>query len=110
MVIWFNSEKARKFLLENGYVITVRKRRSVFGKNEVVYWDDEKKEKIKVGYCFVEYVNESYNYRKYHRSKLGFYVKDSGFETVSEWIEEICRLNKNRFLPEYIMFLRCDMI
>ena len=34
----------------------------------------------------------------------------SGFNSVQEWKDEVKKLNKNRWIPEYLIFLRVTMI
>lgn len=103
MVISFSSEKARKYLLENGRVYTFRKnRRKNFIKLE------EKMGKIKfdaVRPGMIDWTNEGRTMPKFsdvlihevgHFDVDGIepYVKWSGFSSLNEWQHEIRGLNK----------------
>lgn len=75
MVIWFNVEKARKFLLENGIVYTLRPKLRREGKEPLFYGGFGKK-----GEVLVDFVGEVLD-----DADLKGYVDKSGFETIEEW-------------------------
>lgn len=80
----FQSEKARRFLLENGVVFTFRaKRRKKLGED----WIADRRGGHKIADVLVE---EEGMFRP---QELGLYVEYSGFSTLEEWIEEMKRLN-----------------
>lgn len=91
MVIIFNSEKARRFLLSCGMIFSFRKyKRKMIGKD----WMNDKYRGKKIADVDVQFV------KKVKVSELtGQYLKYSGFETHEEWLEEIKRLNHG-ILPE----------
>jgi hypothetical protein len=91
MVIIFQSEKARDFLLFWGWVFTFRTRkRKKLGRD----WMTDRRGGKKIVDVWVLY------WAKVHISKLTRqHVKYSGFETKKEWLEEIKRLNHG-ILPE----------
>jgi len=87
----FQSEKARRFLLENGVVFTFRaKRRKKLGED----WITDRRGGRKIADILVEEEG------KFKPQDLGLYVKYSGFSTLEEWIEEIKRLNGGRLPAE----------
>jgi hypothetical protein len=75
MVVWFNVEEARNFLLENGYVYTLR---PVHKKEGVVTLMYDKKEQ---GEVFVEFI-----FKVESIYQLLPYVKKSGFSSIDEWL------------------------
>ena len=78
MVIWFQNEKARKQLLEKGFVYTLRpkKRREGF---EPLFWQKFKKRGIvRVRFIGEFGIGES----------LSKYTRFSGFESLDEWLKE----------------------
>jgi len=87
----FQSEKARRFLLENGVVFTFRsKRRKKLGED----WITDRRGGHKIADVLVE------EERKFKPQELGLYVEYSGFSTLEEWIGEIERLNGGRLPAE----------
>jgi len=84
MVMIFQSEKARRFLLEKGFVFTFRAhRRKKVGRD----WITARRGGRKI--ADVEVKEEGI----FNPSELKPYVRHSGFKSISEWIEEIRRLN-----------------
>ncbi len=86
--ITFSSEKAKNQLLTHGIVYTIRKKRKKNGYYAVVT-DIHQKRVIGVVYLeFVEVITKPQQMEKY--------VKESGFDSVTEWLEELrkfkCRL------------------
>lgn len=92
MVIWFNNEKARLFLLSNRYVFTLRPKERKEGV-EPLFWDEFKK-KGEVSVDFVKYIINSEDLNKY--------VNGSGFSSIKHWLKEA---NGNRFLY-YVRLLK----
>ncbi len=82
-LIYFNSEKARKFLLEHGLVFTLR---SCYNKSAeyspVVFTENGKPKCIGMANIFFQRViNED-------KDLLEFVVAHSGFKTKEEWFKE----------------------
>jgi len=101
MVVWiFSVKKAREFLLENGYVYTVRGHLKKQGKG----WFTDKRGGKKIGDCWALLVKTIYDptFEKYKlRGILANYVMHSGFDSVEEWIEEIKRVNHGK-IPDTV--------
>lgn len=108
MVIWFNSKKAREQLIRDSIVVTCRKQRKSFGTNRAVY-TNEKGIKTFIGYVDVEYLDESWDEQREHDKLFSNNIHLSGFDTVEEWKEEVRRLNSNRWMPQYLIFLKVTM-
>ena len=108
MVIWFNSKKAREQLINKGVVITCRKQRKSFGTTQAVFTNDEGKRE-KIGYVDVKYAFESWDEQREHKDIFEVFYKQSGFDTVEEWKKEVRRLNNNRWMPDYLIFLKVTM-
>ena len=98
MVIVFSSHKPRRHLLENGQVYTVRikkkKMKPWYLKKD---WMTDKRGGKKIADVFVEYWFSIK--RDELETVLIHYVKNSGFLTVSEWLQEIKRLAKGKLPP-----------
>jgi len=109
MVIWFNSEKARRQLIELNEVITCRKRRKTFGITSAIYKrnDGDIETIAKVN---VQLLNESIDIHRQHYRPFSEHVELSGFETVEEWKNEVKKLNKNLWMPEYLIFLKVTVV
>jgi hypothetical protein len=87
MVIQFSDLKARKHLLEKGYVYTFRtKQRKRVGKD----WASSGRGKPKVADVDIKLVKvlEGVLWRP-----LKDYVEDSGFKAVAEWVTAIVNVN-----------------
>ncbi|MBA7490156.1 hypothetical protein ES702_00691 [subsurface metagenome] len=108
MVIWFNSEKARKHLISKGVVVTCRKQRKHFGTHKAVF-TNEKGERELINHVDIEYLNESWDEQREHDKVFYEYIHLSGFNTVEEWKDEVRRLNSNRWMPTYLIFLKVTM-
>lgn len=95
MVMYFKSDKARNYLLNNGFVYTFRKRdRWSLGKTNLVI--NRKDEPFAIGN--VEFIE------KIHFDALKIlnkYHPESGFNNLDEWIKEILTLNKLADIPDY---------
>jgi len=91
MVMIFQSEKPRRFLLENGIVFTFRvHRRLMTGKD----WITDKRGGHKIANVIVEAEGA------FSPADLGTYVAYSGFDSLEEWHEEVKRvLNWHRLPP-----------
>jgi reverse gyrase len=85
LVIWFNVEKARNYLLRNGYVYTLRPKKRREGIEVLSYEGFGKK-----GVVYVSFVKEIES-----DEELKEFVSESGFETVEEWRKEA---GESRFL------------
>lgn len=109
MVIWFNSEKARNQLMKHDEVVTCRKRRKQFGLTTAIYKNIDGNTVV-IGRVHVQKLFESISEPRRHMSAFRSYLDVSGFESVEEWQNEVKKLNKNRWIPEYLIFLRVTMI
>lgn len=111
MVIWFNVEKARKYLEEHELIYTFRTRRKQFGKTLAVYTDSVCG-KTSIFDVNVQKVDESHtsDSNHDHRSILSKYVEHSGFETIDEWLEEIRKVNFKERIPVYGMIIKVSKI
>ncbi len=112
-MIWFNSDKSREHLIKCGHVVTARKDRNTFGYDKAVY-RNKKGEREYLFMVNIEFLEDSYEgildgeddeRNKLHKRILSKYVQYSGFQNVNEWIKEICKLNKNRYIPAYLKLL-----
>jgi len=108
MVIWFNSKKAREQLIKEGVVITCRKQRKSFGTQRAIY-TNEKGITALIGYVDIQYLNESWDEQREHDKLFTEYIHLSGFKTVEDWKDEVRRLNSNRWMPTYLIFLKVTM-
>jgi len=75
MVLWMNVEEARRFLLENGFVYTLRPKKRREGRDMLSYEGFGKK-----GMVMVKLVMEVEN-----DTDLKAFVDKSGFRSVEEW-------------------------
>ena len=105
MVIWFNSERALKHLLENKRVYSIRKQRKQFG---VTTLNHNKKlmGTVRVSPVLEMNVTTIENLIQ----QLDQYVNESGFEDSNQWINEIKKLNRNWHIPSYLILIRVDLI
>lgn len=108
MVIWFNSEKARNQLLNKGVVVTCRKQRKSFGIQRAVFKNENGITAL-IGHVDIEYLNESWDEQREHNKLFIEHIHLSGFNTVEEWKDEVRRLNSNRWMPTYLIFLKVTM-
>ena len=105
MVIWFNSKKAREQLIRDGIVVTCRKQRKTFGTTLAIFRDDAGYKK-KICYVDVQYLIESWDEQREHDKPFSDNIHLSGFDSVEEWKEEVRRLNNNRWMPQFLIFLK----
>ena len=91
MVMWFNVEEARNFLLKNLSVYTLRPKTRREGKEVLSYGGFGKKGVVYV--VFVKEINDD--------SELEEFVTESGFNSVEEWLE---KAGESRYLY-YVMLL-----
>ncbi len=107
-MIWFNSKKAREHLIKNGIVISARKIRKSYGIQKVFYYDEKMNRKYLciASVEFLEYSNIDEENNEDHKRVLSKYIENSGFNTVNEWVNEIKRLNSNRWMPENLIILK----
>ncbi len=114
MVIWFNNEKARNQLRFSGKVITCRVRRKQFGMTDAVYTNDQKV-KVVIGRVNVQLLRETIetelDYSNYwsHKKAFEVYLKDSGFDTVRDWEDQVLNLNSKGKIPSYLIFLEVTL-
>ena len=86
MVISFEVEKARKYLETHGFVYTLRfKERKQVGKDWYNYFRTD----IKRGNVFIKFVGIFCTFNK----RLEPYVKDSGFNSLEEWLKSTKKAN-----------------
>lgn len=108
--IIFNSEKAFKFLKDNGFVVTFRnkRRKNKSGKTDVRRKRTGKKKfpayvteitRIK------DMISEYYGVFMYHKL-LEKFAFCSGFENADRWIEEIEELNKGVVEEGYLYLVK----
>jgi len=101
MVIIFNSEKARAFLLTWGMVFTFRKvKRKQVGKD----WMNDHYRGKKIADVWVAYCG-----KVSIKDLTGQFLKYSGFESHEEWLEEIKRLNHG-ILPEVGFMYKVELL
>jgi len=107
MVIWFNVEKARKYLEEHELVYTFRTKRKQFGYTSAVY-TNKVLGRTTIFDVNVLKVDESHtsDSNNNHRSILSKYVEHSGFENIDEWLEEIRKVNFKERIPVYGMIIK----
>lgn len=121
-MIWFDVKEAREQLINNGIVISCRKRRKTFGKHKA-YYRNFKGDRITIGEVMITPIDESWLFYEHeinddgidlynpdHKKKLSQYVHNSGFNNVNEWIEAIRKINSNRKIPEYLMILQVVLL
>jgi len=108
MVIWFNSKKAREQLIRDGIVVTCRKQRKSFGTTQAIFTNDDGKRET-ICYVDVEYLKGSWDEQREHDKPFSDNIHLSGFSTVEEWKDEVRRLNNNRWMPQYLIFLKVTM-
>jgi len=90
MVMIFQSEKARRFLLQNGVVFTFRVHRRLMTGED---WITDKRGGRKIGDVQVEEEGV------FDPSDLSIYVAYSGFNSLEEWHEEIKQILNGHRLP-----------
>jgi hypothetical protein len=92
MVMWFNVEEAREFLLNEGHVFTLRPKRrkrdfkNPLGYSEVLSYDGFGKK----GLLYVSFVKEVIE-----DGELREFINDSGFDSLEDWLD---KANGSRFL------------
>jgi hypothetical protein len=114
-MIWFNSKKARKQLINNRMVVTCRKRRYRFGSDLAVYTDKCINQRVKIGKVSVEFLSETINTKggllySEHRKAFEYHLKDSGFDSVEAWESEVLKMNKMDELPNFLVFIRVTLL
>ena len=93
MVMLFQSPKALNFLLEEGEVYTFRAHeRKSRRKND---WITDKRGGHKISDVTIEFVTVINKL-----TALSSYVTRSGFRSLTDWFNEIKRLNPNDFVPQ----------
>jgi len=98
MVIIFQEEKAREFLLEKGYVVTARARKRKTGFD----WMTDRRGGKKIADVHIIPLKTILprGEIEYLKAILKDYAPDSGFLDVEEWIKAIIRVHKG--LPEEV--------
>jgi len=106
----FNEEKPLRFLLEKGYVYTVRS--WIVRKPHVRdVWVRRKRIGVKVKVSLAEIL--------FFPQRLNRYVEASGFDNTQEWIEAIIRLYGKKYpqtlalkngepIPEGLYIIKCE--
>jgi len=92
MVVIFSNEKARNFLLEKGFVWTVRSDALKLGKN----WMTDKRHGFKLADVSIED-----RLPLPTLSSIGLFVDESGFDSYEDWVEAIKSLNRGK-IPEHL--------
>ena len=95
MVIIFKSRKALKQLLENGFVYTFRAKQRKTGRD----WVTDRYGGRKIADVYVQLVASG------GVESLEGFEEGSGFGSLSEWLEEIKRLNKGRLPKRGFLYL-----
>jgi len=104
MVMIFQSDRVRKFLLEKGYVYTVRRRRHIeFGRD----WATDRRGGRKI--ADISVTKFDVIPRQGLLKCLEPLVPDSGFNTVTEWVEEIRRRLHTRKVDKFYVY-RVDVV
>lgn len=85
MVIWFNVEEAREYLLKRGHIYTLRPKRRRERKEVLMFGKFGKR-----GVVYVRFIKEVKS-----DSELEGYVGESGFKSVTEWRR---KARRSRFL------------
>ena len=98
MVIWFNSDKARRQLLNTGVVITFRvnKRKLVNIQNAFYYDNRFINNRVKFAIVRVTLLKVCVDPIEDY---LEEYICSSGFENIKDWIKEICIFMPDRRKP-----------
>jgi len=104
MVIYFMEKRVREFLLENGFVYTLRIKRKKFGRD----WMTDKRGNPKI--CDVNVELWGVLSKEDLDWKLAQYVKWSGFSTVTEWKERFLKRHKLKKVPDEILLLRVVVV
>lgn len=107
-MIWFNSKKAREQLINKGVVVTCRKIRKSFGTHRAVFTNEDGKKEF-IGYVKIEYLGESFDAHRNHNFYFSENIHLSGFENIKEWKNEVRKLNSNRWMPTYLIFLKVTL-
>jgi hypothetical protein len=89
MPIFFNVHEAREYLLDNGYVYTLRTKRPPKAQVDHARWGSYYRFSD-LGLVKIEFVMEVRD-----RHDLEPYVKESGFKTVNEWFTAAAPLARN---------------
>ena len=100
-MIFFNVKATRDYLLEHGFVYTLRGNLRRTGTDTAIQGSYLKKHK-KLGKVTIEYIGKV-NYPHH----LHPWYAHSGFSSPKEWLDEAIRLHKGKF-PLYLY--RVDMI
>jgi len=110
MVIHFNSERARNQLLEYGVVISARKQRKQTGNTNAQYHSSNGIS-ITIGKVDVQIIDESSCVDTLtHRPVLEKYLEFSGFNTVKDWEDEICIMNRGNRMPLYLVIVKVILL
>ncbi len=80
MVIWFNNDKARAYLLKNKFVYTLRPKMRKVGR-EPLFWKEFKKKGM-VEVFFIGSIDFM------HEIDLNLFADYSGFSSLEEWKKE----------------------
>ena len=104
--IFFNVKEARNFLLENGFVYTIRKRRSTGKANAVVgsYYKHKTIAEVDV----IEVTTKPVLAHGEFDSTLSFYVKNSGFKNLSDWLKAVMKFKPKTSLFLYKVIMSCN--
>lgn len=94
MVIIFQSEKARKQLLERRSVVTFRTNRRKHIDND---WATDKRGGKKICNIYIEEIDYIEKL-----DKLSPFREESGFDNLEEWTNEIRKLNKHHMVSGWL--------
>ena len=94
-VMIFSSEKARKHLLEKGFVFTFRAKRRPTGRA----WITDKRGGKKICDAFV------FEILKTDLLGLHHFTPFSGYDSWEEWVDDIFRLNRKRIYSGWLYYV-----
>jgi hypothetical protein len=96
-MIFFNAEKVRNFLIEKGYVHTLRNKR--LRSHDVAVYGSYRSWK-RIGNVKVEFKTVITA-----ENQLAPYVKESGFVSAKEWFETAQQISKGKYSQHFMLYL-----
>jgi hypothetical protein len=96
-MIFFNAEKVRNFLIEKGYVHTLRNKR--LRSHDVAVYGSYRSWK-KIGNIKVEFKTVITA-----ENQLAPYVIESGFVSGKEWFETAQQISKGKYSQHFLLYL-----
>lgn len=105
-MIYFNNYRVRKYLIENGFVFTVRENSIVQGKHDLVF-HCKNRGRIKFGIGSNKYIHTLR--KNITKEELKEYVDYSGFSTVPNWIYAILIINGWKTIKVNLKLYRIEL-